>query len=33
VYVLCDNRSANTRGMDSRSLGPIGSWAILGKMR
>ncbi len=31
VYVLCDNRSQKT--LDSRSLGPIGSWAILGKLR
>ena len=32
VYVLCDNR-VNTRAMDSRTLGPIGHWAILGKVR
>jgi signal peptidase I len=31
VFVLCDNRSQRT--LDSRSLGPIGSWAILGKLR
>lgn len=33
VFVLCDNRSGNTRGMDSRFLGPIGYWAIHGKLR
>jgi signal peptidase I len=32
VFVLCDNRST-TRGLDSRSLGPIGCWAIIGKLR
>jgi signal peptidase I len=31
VFVLCDNRAQRT--LDSRSLGPIGSWAILGKIR
>lgn len=33
VYVLCDNRAGNTRGMDSRTLGPVGAWAIIGKIR
>jgi len=32
VYVLCDNR-ASTRTIDSRSIGPVGTWAILGKVR
>jgi len=32
VFVLCDNRSG-TRNLDSRSLGPIGCWAIVGKLR
>jgi signal peptidase I len=32
VFVLCDNRSG-TRILDSRSLGPIGCWAIVGKLR
>ena len=31
IFVLCDNRAQKT--LDSRSLGPIGSWAILGKLR
>ena len=31
VFVLCDNRGQKT--LDSRALGPIGYWAILGKLR
>lgn len=31
VYVLCDNR--NAKDIDSRKLGPIGTWAIVGKLR
>jgi signal peptidase I len=31
VFVLCDNRAQKT--LDSRSLGPIGYWAIIGKLR
>jgi len=33
VFVLCDNRGGNTKTLDSRSLGPIGCWAIVGKLR
>jgi len=33
VFVLCDNRGGSTKTIDSRSLGPIGCWAILGKVR
>ena len=33
VFVLCDNRGGSTRTVDSRSLGPIGCWAIVGKVR
>ena len=32
VFVLCDNRSAS-KSLDSRTLGPIGAWAIVGKLR
>jgi signal peptidase I len=32
VFVLCDNRGA-TKNLDSRTLGPIGCWAIVGKLR
>ena len=32
IFTLCDNRS-NSKGLDSRSLGPIGYWAIVGKLR
>ena len=32
IFALCDNRSAS-KGLDSRALGPIGYWAILGKLR
>ena len=32
VFVLCDNRG-QTKDLDSRKIGPIGSWAILGKVR
>lgn len=32
VFVLCDNRSVS-RNLDSRTLGPIGCWAIIGKLR
>jgi signal peptidase I len=32
VFVLCDNRSGS-RGIDSRALGPIGCWAIIGRLR
>jgi signal peptidase I len=32
VFVLCDNRSAS-KTLDSRTLGPIGCWAIVGKLR
>jgi signal peptidase I len=31
VFVLCDNRTQKT--LDSRAVGPIGTWAILGKVR
>lgn len=31
VFVLCDNRKEKT--LDSRTLGPIGTWAIIGKLR
>ena len=31
VFVLCDNRTQ--KALDSRSLGPIGYWAIIGKLR
>ncbi len=33
VFVLCDNRGGTTRNLDSRTLGPIGCWAIVGKLR
>jgi signal peptidase I len=33
VFVLCDNRGGSTKAVDSRSLGPIGCWAIVGKLR
>jgi signal peptidase I len=32
IFALCDNRGAS-KGLDSRSLGPIGYWAIVGKLR
>ena len=32
VFVLCDNRSAS-KNLDSRTLGPIGCWSIVGKLR
>ena len=32
VFVLCDNRSSS-RNLDSRTLGPIGGWAIVGRLR
>ena len=32
VFALCDNR-AGSKELDSRKIGPIGSWAIIGKMR
>jgi len=32
IFTLCDNRS-NSKGLDSRALGPIGYWAIVGKLR
>jgi signal peptidase I len=32
IFALCDNRNAS-KGLDSRSLGPIGYWAIIGKFR
>jgi signal peptidase I len=32
VFALCDNRGS-TKLWDSRSLGPIGTWAIVGKLR
>lgn len=32
VFALCDNRGPS-KGIDSRKIGPIGSWAILGKLR
>jgi signal peptidase I len=32
VFVLGDNRSGS-KDLDSRKIGPIGSWAILGRMR
>ena len=31
VFVLCDNRTQ--KQLDSRTLGPIGTWAIIGKLR
>jgi signal peptidase I len=31
VFVLCDNRAQ--KQLDSRTVGPIGSWAIIGKLR
>jgi len=31
VFALCDNRSQ--KQLDSRTLGPIGTWAIVGKVR
>ncbi len=32
IFALCDNRGA-TKQVDSRMLGPIGYWAIVGKLR
>lgn len=32
IFTLCDNRSA-AKGLDSRTLGPIGYWAIVGKLK
>ncbi len=32
VFVLCDNRRA-ARGCDSRTIGPVARWAILGKAK
>jgi signal peptidase I len=32
IFTLCDNRSTS-KGLDSRTLGPIGYWAIVGKLR
>lgn len=32
VFVLCDSRSG-FKNVDSRALGPIGCWAIVGKVR
>lgn len=32
VFVLCDNRT-QTRGQDSRTLGPIAYWSILGRLK
>jgi len=32
VFALCDNRTAS-KDLDSRKLGPIGIWAIVGKVR
>ena len=32
VFVLCDSRSGS-KNLDSRALGPIGCWAIVGKVR
>lgn len=32
VFALCDNRGSS-KGWDSRTLGPIGTWAIVGKLR
>jgi len=32
VFALCDNRTGS-KGLDSRALGPIGYWAIVGKLR
>lgn len=32
VFVLCDNRRAGIP-LDSRGIGPVGAWAILGKIR
>lgn len=33
IFVLCDNRGGSTRNFDSRALGPIGQWALVGKLR
>jgi len=33
IFVLCDNRGGTTRNLDSRGLGPIGQWALVGKLR
>jgi signal peptidase I len=33
VFLLCDNRGGSTKSVDSRTLGPIGCWSILGKLR
>jgi signal peptidase I len=33
VFVLCDNRGGTTRTLDSRTLGPIGAWALVGRLR
>ena len=32
IFAICDNRAAS-KDLDSRKIGPIGSWAILGKLR
>ncbi len=32
VFVLCDNRRT-TQKYDSRGIGPVGKWAILGKIK
>ena len=32
IFALCDNRGG-TKQFDSRTLGPIGYWAIVGKLR
>jgi len=32
IFALCDNR-AGSKELDSRKIGPIGSWAIVGKLR
>jgi len=32
IFMLCDNR-AGAKGLDSRTLGPIGTWALVGKLR
>jgi signal peptidase I len=32
VFVLCDNRG-QSKSLDSRRLGPIGCWALTGKLR
>lgn len=32
IFALCDNRSTS-KGLDSRTLGPIGYWSIVGKLR